>query len=59
MSDDRGVTSSQGWILHPPARVMPTLGKGTLGTWRFHQCSVVPDTEPEPHRFTPMELGRE
>src|ERR1039458_3400151 len=26
---------------------MPPLGKGTLGTWRFHQCSAVPDTEPE------------
>jgi len=21
---------------------MPTLGKGTLGIWRFHQCSAVP-----------------
>src|ERR1035441_1515478 len=30
--------------------VMPPLGKGTLGTWRFHQCSAVPDTEPEHHR---------
>src|ERR1039458_340959 len=29
---------------------MPPLGKGTLGTWRFHQCSAVPDTEPEHHR---------
>ena len=36
---------------------MPTLGKGTLGTWRFHQCSAVPDTEPEPHRVIAIELA--
>jgi len=29
----------------PQWRVIPTLGKGTLGTWRFHQAARRSDTE--------------
>lgn len=36
MSKERGVMSSEEAGHVSPGEVTPTLGKGTLGTWRFH-----------------------
>jgi len=40
-----------------PVEVMPTLGKGTLGTWRFRRSAGRSDAEPTMSRTREMELG--
>jgi hypothetical protein len=40
-----------------PVEVMPTLGKGTLGTWWFRRSAGQSDSEPTLSRTGEMELG--
>jgi len=40
-----------------PVAVMPTLGKGTLGTWWFCRSAGWSDSEPTMSRPCEMELG--
>jgi hypothetical protein len=45
-SDDRGGMSSQEAVDVSLMEVMPTSGKGTLGTWWCHLAAWWSDTEP-------------
>jgi hypothetical protein len=52
-----GVTPSEETVHVSPVEVIPTLGKGTLGTWSFHRSTGWPDTVPTISLTCEMELG--